>query len=1450
MWVICLGLGLLSSQVSAQTPVTCTQGCSSSPTAFPSLDSALSFESLEVVLSLSAPCEISLSHSILHKLSIQGNKQTVLFKACLKVQIGAMLEITGATIGMGMSAEIEYFLEIYGNLDIDNCFIERFDAPFVTVFGTLHLERVAFRNNTSVMITVTGAGATLHLFEGSVSNHTGPFLSVTQPSPALLISKCLFSGNSGDRAKALLSVSVTAEITLGNIVIADCKFQLNSLPLIYLNTAQTDLLIANCSFVDNTSGALEGYLSNSTLEIVACTWDNNGGVAIALYSLQGTVNITHSALSHQTEKGFIRASGTAGSYCVVSVSHTSFSNTHVMTTGFTPGVVWSEYCSSELHNVSISQVTVADSLSMLRSLMYAFFGSITLVNVRTADSGSSGALLGVLYGNMTISDCVFQNPYSLSDLHIGCLVSHVIGRNITITAGSYQIEGLFPGYFAVINSIVSFSQVHIIGNWNNTSTSFTIVGSEFGLSHIFLESIIQHNYFMISASNGYVRDLEIRELGQYRCVFEFRHTNITIQNILFSEVSPITLKRTCILSFGGWSNLNMVNATITNIQIVMLISATNSVGLLRNVTVRNCTFEGELIRNVNSDIELRDTNLEDLRVGWVAISRRGRTSFVGSQLVAIEASSAIFQLIEGAIMIFHSKVKNCISRLSFGIFKENSNLNISDSIWEGLASATVQGFVLSSGYLDVRNASFMNFRMSLFQVSDASVQIENSRFRNGENPEKSLKSKYSYGGVLGCVKCLGVLIDNIKVWNVTSAFGGAIAIRSSDKYPVFMQKSTYIDCQANHGGALFLQNTSFEIDHCTFIRNKAESGGALETNIRAFDRNQVAYSSFIQNSAIEGGAVKWRNAEIYLVNVSFQENTAVYGPDLASYGITLSSRLTNLSKTEVAGVPFTIVFELLDHYGALVSTNSDKSLQLLNTSLVYYLGTKVRFIHQGIFRFSSLTVYTEPGTVQTITVLLATQEGDNHLAIQSSLHIAFRNCTAGEVRHTDRCELCSAGYFSFAPSDHECRFCPSHVFCAGGRSFSVDPQYWRNASNSVDVQLCPLVSKCLGGPNSTCEDGFAGILCSQCAAGYYRFRSIECRECVHWVFFCLQVVAVLIFGLLFAYCVLRYSLYSYHEYKLFLMKTLISHTQYLSALSFLRISLPAPITYVLHAASYVSSALIIDLPLACANASSPVFIRAIIGSLSLPVSGLLMLSLFGLRLQGGRNMLVLITAQMIFTPVIAVYTALPLLSCYQVSSTELLYPDMSEECWSPAHTTSVYALAVPSMLLNLLIPIFAVCVTMRKRQLTKYLEMWKSGYNFTYWECFLVISRVIYAGVVIGTQASTQLLQICYGLIVLICTCVVNAGLQPWVYRLNSLYFLSEMSLVVVSVSHGLTGYYVYSTPGNDWQDHLISAVFLILNGGYVAFALCYSVRGISNQESGIRFTVPQNSLVSSFSAQ
>lgn len=132
---------------------------------------------------------------------------------------------------------------------------------------------------------------------------------------------------------------------------------------------------------------------------------------------------------------------------------------------------------------------------------------------------------------------------------------------------------------------------------------------------------------------------------------------------------------------------------------------------------------------------------------------------------------------------------------------------------------------------------------------------------------------------------------------------------------VTIKDSVFVGCSANRAGAIYTHNVTFLIENSSFYGNKATAtGGAIEASVKPYHFGSIRNSYFAQNSANVGGGVKWTNAPVLFTNTTFTRNAAIYGADVASYGVTLSSKLTQLTGTEVSGKPLNLVFELLDHY--------------------------------------------------------------------------------------------------------------------------------------------------------------------------------------------------------------------------------------------------------------------------------------------------------------------------------------------------------------------------------------------------------------------------------------------------------------------------------------------------------------------------------------------------------
>ena len=632
------------------------------------------------------------------------------------------------------------------------------------------------------------------------------------------------------------------------------------------------------------------------------------------------------------------------------------------------------------------------------------------------------------------------------------------------------------------------------------------------------------------------------------------------------------------------------------------------------------------------------------------------------------------------------------------------------------------------------------------------------------------------------------------------------------------------------GGVLYIKDVSVEILASVFRFNSAGSaGGALDISVQSIHTKVIYNSWFEGNRAAEGGAIKWRDNKLVYSNVTFHNNQAAYGPDLASYGITVSSLSQFATEGEVSGQKVILTFEVLDHANKRVTTTSNTILRLLPSPLATYVGNPVSLSSEGLFQFSGLSIQTSPAS--QITFYLAT-EGATRV-LNGSVTVQFRNCTTGEIYHSNMCEYCNVGNVSYSPDDPYCSLCPNGATCHGGNNLTVKAGYWRSASNVTKVLACSIAEKCLGGPNSTCANGFQGKLCTECAEQHYRVRVFECVACrvELWV----AVVIVPLILVLFMWAVVHFSIRRPDEFRLHLLKTLINHIQLLSIIAPFKVVYPPVFFYSLQGLAHISSLLLADLPIACLGYSNSELIKAVIGSLIVPIlTGCSLLFAVLYRQQYRRVVCALVTSFLLFTPVISLQTVVPLLICQRVNGQEKwLVTDMSVQCWEGLHLLVTSSVLVPAVLLSLLPMCLALVVRpCFPRAFEVYFPLWSAGQLWKLWDVVQMLCKCTCLWIVLNSISEAPLGQITYAIIGLIGMSVVTVVFQPVAFNQNFYFVLSEFSILIVAISVVASSFYIYSSPDGGVRDVLLSILVCALNGGFFVVCLKLLVFGKAKEKA------------------
>jgi len=318
-----------------------------------------------------------------------------------------------------------------------------------------------------------------------------------------------------------------------------------------------------------------------------------------------------------------------------------------------------------------------------------------------------------------------------------------------------------------------------------------------------------------------------------------------------------------------------------------------------------------------------------------------------------------------------------------------------------------------------------------------------------------------------------------------------------------------------------------------------------------------------------------------------------------------------------------------------------------------------------------------------------------------------------------------------------------------------------------------------------------------------------------------QLCGTLIIVPLFIGTLLRVTVYHPNADKLHVLKAFLHYVQLLSALSFLGVSYSSLVTWGLHSANYFASWSVLDFPLACLGVSHPIYAKAVLGSLFFPL--FLLLSTLVCRLTTAswqQNSLLLATSGLLYAPAVAVATSVPLLTCRTIDTAqEYLSFDLSEPCWTPVHLTYVRALVLPSLLLNVSLPIVLVLAfrCIRSKDYQRFFPFWTCGYTWDLWDLAPLLFKGLLLYAMIANITFPPLLQVTYCLTVLIVESVVTATLYSYVFRSVRLFIFSEASRLVVALTLGFSSYYLFYPPSDTGSRYFVDAMIVIINAVYIA---------------------------------
>jgi len=1353
------------------------------------------------LFSVSTPVELA------QRLWVSGQGQIIQLAETLSVTEFGLVIVSNVTLRS--FGTLTKAFQVRGALMLDHCYVERFQAPLIWLYGSANLAHMHISYSTETTVLVKSGKAVLDFASVSVSQLSASLVTlsiVESPKTPFTISVAYseFEDNADRPTFALYKAP-------GKIRVEFSSFARNLGLVLDISGSALQVIFESCQFRDSNSTILSlKTVSEAEVRISNCSFMNNFDITVATSSFSGQLTIEECTVTQQRGAEVLRLLSD-NSVCSAVIRNFYICDINSVVESLDPQALISvSRCNASFSGLKIANVSALVA-PYANPLILSQFANIWLSNTTVVDSKTNGFVMNSHFSLLHMSDFLLDNFYSTGEVSFAFIQNTVYIQRMTITKGTSnptnrQTVFLYPTMnFISLSSTLEAHNISVSDARGKLGPCFNQVFSDYSISNIRLSRISTGSVLLAVLSSGSISEVQMDQIVEYMPAFLVGDGVTVVSNI---TILNSQLDLSTVLGLGKATLTFVNNFTIKNCSIMEIVALWRAIATISSLHLENCTVSRKVLYIVDSEASIKDFTMRESRLQRLTMSRSNVT-IEDAVFASLSFQDFFWVIANSNVSFLRLRAVNINATTMMGSMTTGSFVAMEKCTFKHLRVKKELGWQVSESALYISNTQFRFFNFGCFQAMNSNITLLSSIFEGGRNPIRSLRSDKALGGALSCVDCPLVTIKDSRFLNLSAIVGGAVAVKRRFPLPellVVMERSEFLGCSAQQAGALFLQNISFTIDASAFVANAAErSGGGIFASIKPWHNGYIRNSILVKNSAQEGGAVKWSNAPILFTNVTFQENSAAYGPDIASYGVRLSSALTRLTGTESSGYGINVVFALLDHYRNPVTLSPFKFLMLSSTSTVAYRGNSGTILKQGLFNFSEVTIYAPPASTQVIQAVLNDTQEDYTRSLVGEVTIDFRHCKAGEIQRSDRCEYCHPGNFSFSPLDANCAYCPENAFCPGGNELVVNSGYWRTALNSSIVVACSYPVTCLGGLDSTCLSGFTGVLCTQCAADAYRVRAAECVNCQIW-----PICGPIVMLLFLRWVVLRLEK---SPNSLFIVKIVIRHLQYLSALCFLRVSYSDIITWSLRVVNWFSALLIPDLPLACLGLSNPEYAKALVGSLLLPA--LLVLD-FLLCKPGQKG--VLASSLVFYTPYITLLTTVPLFVCQKMQSSELLFFDMDVVCWQGSHSKYTLLLVLPSLLINIAGPIAAVLAVRLFRPLLfgRYFPLWTVGYACSIYDVLQSIWQGIFLCVIITTTTLVPLLQVAYSLTVLIAACTLNVFLYQFIYLSNRHFLIAETSFVTIALSQGFLSYYLFYLPGSSGTEFFVSAMFLLLNAAFL----------------------------------
>ena len=909
--------------------------------------------------------------------------------------------------------------------------------------------------------------------------------------PQITISNSTFSHNNGTIMTDLIDSSLAGDIQLANTNFTD-NICLDGGLIISISQAKTQYTVIYCQFTNNVNifgiwmlGLLPNYNGKFNRYI------NNQGVIAGIFF---EANLVEDANAEEVNTYF------EGNTVNINLYNLSYYQSDKIKP--IAGIIYLEVGSyTEINCTHNNSVGYAGIYVSSKSFIY-ISDNTYINNNQTGSAIIATCLSGTdfyfyqskVYNNSLKYDTEYQTiQYGMFNIYLSSLsiygsiidnnyadnkISLIAGNTATVTINETSITNTEQNYSSSnpYLIVISFSTLIMYQN---------ILNNNFGItSSMQSEILIQESQF--NQNQGMVND---------KTIFQIIKGTLVVDNSSFIDSTEAQASGNYIYAYS-FDLISISNSIFKNHSFSQgaIIQAN-----LGTVNLTNLTFVGNNIDGTGSDISLSEINQFILDgssffdqspfISYIKISNSiGDTIITNSQFVGFSPNT----------LIYLDQINNLlISNISInGQWSENIKYDIS-------ITTSQPGVYISS--------------------QGSSIRILDSIFMNIGNSSSALQFQVASDQEIS-------FINNTLSKNVGIS-GGALIMN-------FLGNNSFFNIQQSQ----FSNN--FVMKKALGNQPKSGSGGAIyyHCNLHVHCNLKIEKTQFINNTAeIQGGAIYWdyHPPNIDLANVIFSNNSADYGPDLATLPIKFillsNQTLPNIevnydwsknlkdingilnypSQSAISNIVsgksrnFHIIFSSYDIYGQQVHVDNYSMIDIdfsngsfSNTTPYIYNQPNIKpnanimgkIAVNGLINFTDFQINFWPDSNITASFKInnfnrfarrITSKFDS-LSSTYLMNLSFRSCIIGEVFQIDgTCKSCNSGLSLlnlYNNSIDECRPCNNNTeYCFGGAIVGPAPGYWRKNATANLILKCTYKDACLGN-NGTLKN-FS--LTGECANGYW-----------------------------------------------------------------------------------------------------------------------------------------------------------------------------------------------------------------------------------------------------------------------------------------------------------------------------------------------------------------------------